>query len=110
MLARLKLDEFLFSSGQQLVVCLLMGQVFAFILIYVFIQERAKAAEEHKRNIMEYRAFLESCDFIKVFFEIIHTVVKQYEAILVLLWKPDFLCASLLGKHPMEKSSRSAGG
>ncbi|OAY85434.1 Pre-mRNA-processing protein 40A [Ananas comosus] len=28
-------------------------------------KERAKAAEEHKRNIMEYRAFLESCDFIK---------------------------------------------
>ncbi|XP_072990697.1 pre-mRNA-processing protein 40A-like isoform X1 [Typha latifolia] len=29
-------------------------------------KERAKAAEEHKRNIVEYRAFLESCDFIKV--------------------------------------------
>ncbi|KAJ8497340.1 hypothetical protein OPV22_007892 [Ensete ventricosum] len=28
-------------------------------------KERAKAAEAHKRNIMEYRAFLESCDFIK---------------------------------------------
>ncbi|KAG0497796.1 hypothetical protein HPP92_002487 [Vanilla planifolia] len=28
-------------------------------------KERAKAAEEHKHNIMEYRAFLESCDFIK---------------------------------------------
>ncbi|ONK58883.1 uncharacterized protein A4U43_C08F710 [Asparagus officinalis] len=28
-------------------------------------QERAKAAEEHKRNIAEYRTFLESCDFIK---------------------------------------------
>ncbi|PON86839.1 WW domain containing protein [Trema orientale] len=27
--------------------------------------ERAKALEEHKRNIMEYRQFLESCDFIK---------------------------------------------
>lgn len=29
-------------------------------------QEKAKAAEEHKQNIIEYRAFLESCDFIKV--------------------------------------------
>ncbi|XP_064973530.1 pre-mRNA-processing protein 40A-like isoform X1 [Musa acuminata AAA Group] len=28
-------------------------------------KERAKAAEAHKRNIMEYRAFLESCDFVK---------------------------------------------
>ncbi|XP_010273523.1 PREDICTED: pre-mRNA-processing protein 40A [Nelumbo nucifera] len=28
-------------------------------------KERAKAQEEHKRNIMEYRQFLESCDFIK---------------------------------------------
>ncbi|KAK1272020.1 Pre-mRNA-processing protein 40A [Acorus gramineus] len=28
-------------------------------------KERAKAVEEHKRHIMEYRAFLESCDFIK---------------------------------------------
>ncbi|CAN6445562.1 unnamed protein product [Victoria cruziana] len=28
-------------------------------------KERAKAAEEHRRNVMEYRAFLESCDFIK---------------------------------------------
>ncbi|PKA60788.1 Pre-mRNA-processing protein 40A [Apostasia shenzhenica] len=29
-------------------------------------KERLKAAEEHKHNIMEYKAFLESCDFIKV--------------------------------------------
>ena len=29
-------------------------------------QEKSKAAEEYKRNIMEYRAFLESCEFIKV--------------------------------------------
>ncbi|KAJ8459430.1 hypothetical protein OPV22_032356 [Ensete ventricosum] len=28
-------------------------------------KERAKAAEDHKKYIMEYRAFLESCDFIK---------------------------------------------
>ncbi|KAJ4824336.1 hypothetical protein Tsubulata_004299 [Turnera subulata] len=28
-------------------------------------KERAKAQEERKRNIMEYRQFLESCDFIK---------------------------------------------
>ncbi|XXG75331.1 hypothetical protein AAC387_Pa07g3861 [Persea americana] len=28
-------------------------------------KERAKAQEEHKRNIMEYREFLKSCDFIK---------------------------------------------
>ncbi|KAI3972783.1 hypothetical protein MKX01_019441 [Papaver californicum] len=28
-------------------------------------KEKAKAQEEHKRNIMEYKQFLESCDFIK---------------------------------------------
>ncbi|TVU33965.1 hypothetical protein EJB05_15784, partial [Eragrostis curvula] len=28
-------------------------------------KEKAKAAEEHKRHVAEYRAFLESCDFIK---------------------------------------------
>ncbi|XP_062083076.1 pre-mRNA-processing protein 40A-like isoform X2 [Humulus lupulus] len=28
-------------------------------------KEREKAVEQHKRNIMEYRQFLESCDFIK---------------------------------------------
>ncbi|XP_020581974.1 pre-mRNA-processing protein 40A [Phalaenopsis equestris] len=28
-------------------------------------KERAKAAEDHKHNIIEYRAFLDSCDFIK---------------------------------------------
>lgn len=28
-------------------------------------KEKAKAAEEHKRHVVEYRAFLESCDFIK---------------------------------------------
>nr|XP_009418171.1 PREDICTED: pre-mRNA-processing protein 40A-like isoform X1 [Musa acuminata subsp. malaccensis] len=28
-------------------------------------KERAKAAEDHKKYILEYRAFLESCDFIK---------------------------------------------
>ncbi|CAN0905788.1 Pre-mRNA-processing protein 40A [Linum grandiflorum] len=29
-------------------------------------KEREKAAEEHRRNVAEYRHFLESCDFIKV--------------------------------------------
>jgi hypothetical protein len=29
-------------------------------------QEREKAREERKKYIIEYRAFLESCDFIKV--------------------------------------------
>lgn len=29
-------------------------------------KEKAKAQEEHKRNVMEFRQFLESCDFIKV--------------------------------------------
>ncbi|XP_068312816.1 pre-mRNA-processing protein 40A-like isoform X1 [Pyrus communis] len=29
-------------------------------------KEKQKAAEEHKQNIVEYRKFLESCDFIKV--------------------------------------------
>ncbi|CAN0920829.1 Pre-mRNA-processing protein 40A [Linum grandiflorum] len=28
-------------------------------------QERARAHEEHKQNVMEYREFLQSCDFIK---------------------------------------------
>ncbi|XP_042470246.1 pre-mRNA-processing protein 40A-like [Zingiber officinale] len=28
-------------------------------------KERTKAADDHKRNIMEYREFLDSCDFIK---------------------------------------------
>lgn len=29
-------------------------------------QEKEKAAEEHRRNIAEYKKFLECCDFIKV--------------------------------------------
>ncbi|CAL1395733.1 unnamed protein product [Linum trigynum] len=29
-------------------------------------KEKEKAAEEHRRNVSEYRKFLESCDFIKV--------------------------------------------
>ncbi|KAJ4797746.1 Pre-mRNA-processing protein 40A [Rhynchospora pubera] len=29
-------------------------------------KERLRAAEEHKKNLADYRAFLESCDFIKV--------------------------------------------
>ncbi|OAY23068.1 pre-mRNA-processing protein 40A isoform X2 [Manihot esculenta] len=29
-------------------------------------KEREKAAEEHRRNVAEYKKFLESCDFIKV--------------------------------------------
>lgn len=29
-------------------------------------QEREKAREERKKNLAEYRIFLESCDFIKV--------------------------------------------
>lgn len=29
-------------------------------------QEREKAREERKKYIVEYRSFLESCDFIKV--------------------------------------------
>lgn len=31
-----------------------------------YMQEKEKAAEDHKQNIAEYRKFLESCDFIKV--------------------------------------------
>lgn len=34
-------------------------------VISILVQERAKAAEDHKKYILEYRAFLESCDFIK---------------------------------------------
>lgn len=34
-------------------------------LVELHKKEKAKAAEEHKRNVAEYRAFLESCDFIK---------------------------------------------
>ncbi|KAJ9186855.1 hypothetical protein P3X46_002384 [Hevea brasiliensis] len=30
------------------------------------LEEREKAAEDHRRNVAEYRKFLESCDFIKV--------------------------------------------
>lgn len=41
-------------------------------------QERLKAVEEHKKNLAEYRAFLASCDFIKVFllyfFQITHCI------------------------------------
>ena len=29
-------------------------------------QEKEKAAEEHRRNVAEYRKFLESCEFIKL--------------------------------------------
>ncbi|KAG6523035.1 hypothetical protein ZIOFF_020194 [Zingiber officinale] len=47
-------------------------------------KERIKAAEEHKRNIMEYRAFLESSDFIKallnlIIIEYIHDLEKEEE-------------------------------
>ena len=35
--------------------------------LFDFAQERARAQEERMRNISEYRKFLESCDFIKVF-------------------------------------------
>lgn len=34
-------------------------------LVELHKKEKAKAAEEHKRYVAEYRAFLESCDFIK---------------------------------------------
>jgi pre-mRNA-processing factor 40 len=37
-------------------------------MIHILLQEKAKAAEEHKKYVAEYQAFLESCDFIKVFF------------------------------------------
>ena len=30
------------------------------------LQEKEKAAEEHRRNVAEYRKFLESCEFIKL--------------------------------------------
>ncbi|XP_017701078.1 pre-mRNA-processing protein 40A-like isoform X3 [Phoenix dactylifera] len=39
--------------------------LFESYLLDLLKKERAKAAEEHKQNIMDYRAFLESCDFIK---------------------------------------------
>lgn len=30
-------------------------------------QEKEKAVEDHRQNVAEYRKFLESCDFIKVY-------------------------------------------
>lgn len=35
-------------------------------ILSMLLQERARMVEEHKRNIVDYKAFLESCDFIKV--------------------------------------------
>ncbi|KAI0499429.1 hypothetical protein KFK09_020332 [Dendrobium nobile] len=39
--------------------------LFEIYLVELQKKERAKAADDHKHNIIEYRAFLESCDFIK---------------------------------------------
>lgn len=36
------------------------------MMVYIKMQEKEKAAEDHRLNIVEYRKFLESCDFIKV--------------------------------------------
>ncbi|PNT63725.1 hypothetical protein BRADI_4g20404v3 [Brachypodium distachyon] len=39
--------------------------LFEYFLVDLQKKERAKAAEEHKRHVVEYRVFLESCGFIK---------------------------------------------
>ncbi|KAF8711617.1 hypothetical protein HU200_029070 [Digitaria exilis] len=39
--------------------------IFESYLIELHKKEKAKAIEEHRRHVAEYRAFLESCDFIK---------------------------------------------
>lgn len=53
------------------------------MLCVPFMQERAKAQEEHKRNIMEYREFLKSCDFIKV--DLQHLGICFYDGFLKLV-------------------------
>jgi hypothetical protein len=43
-------------------------------------QEREKAREERKKNLSEYRTFLESCNFIKVPFTMaFHTVAIEWD-------------------------------
>lgn len=75
-------------------------------MLWILLQERIKAAEEHKRNIMEYRAFLESCDFIKALLNLIIVVesIILHKCILILFYP----CT--LGKQPVEKSPRPSGG
>lgn len=36
------------------------------VLMYLCIQEKAKAQEDYRKNRLEYRQFLETCGFIKV--------------------------------------------
>ena len=71
-------------------------------------QEKEKAAEEHKQNIAEYRKFLESCDFIKV------SLVKGMRTcILLLLILSVTFCHdhhSFAGEQPVAESSRSFRG
>lgn len=45
--------------------CLKICHDFFFLDLFIA-QERVKAQEQRKQNVMEYRRFLESCDFIKV--------------------------------------------
>lgn len=60
--------------------------------------------EERKRNIIEYRKFLESCDFIKV------TIIKTLscQVIVCHYFLMNYFSAS--GKYPVEKGSRPVRG
>jgi uncharacterized protein with WD repeat len=68
------------------------------------LQEKEKAAEEHRWSISEYKKYLESCDFIKV-----ESCDFKYLEIndFLILYSLDSILSLIVGEYPLEKSSRS---
>lgn len=75
--------------------CQSIVMLLVFIGLWDFGQERAKAQEERKRNITEYRKFLESCDFIKVLF------LSRFQLI-----SSGFLCWNYTDRSPPQASTQ----
>ena len=68
-------------------------------------QEKEKDAEEHRRNVAEYKKFLQSCDFIKVRLTNECDLAVSLSLCLILL-----SCLPFLGEQPVAKSSRPIRG
>jgi len=59
------------------------------------LQEKENAADEHRRNLAEYRKFLESCDFVKVHLIFFSFLKRCTSVVVVALFLNHFLIISI---------------
>lgn len=77
-------SHFRCKLGWLIVLCI--PSISYMFMFWLVMQEKEKAAEDRRRNVAEYRKFLESCDFIKVFLKGHKKNIATYFYFCTLAW------------------------